>query len=87
MRYLSLAEVLYLHRRILESSSGGGAGIRDLPMARVSAGAAEADVGGSDLYPSLVEKAAALCFSMVNITRSWTATSGWRMRGWKVFCC
>jgi len=32
MRYLSLAEVLYLHRRILESSSGSGARIRDLPM-------------------------------------------------------
>ena len=32
MRSLSLAEMLYLHGRILESSSGGGAGIRDLPM-------------------------------------------------------
>jgi death on curing protein len=66
MRYLSFAEVLYLHRRILESSSGGGAGIRDVPMLESALAQPKQTFGGSDLYPSLVEKAAALCFSIVN---------------------
>jgi death on curing protein len=86
MRYLSLAEVLYLHRRILESG-GGGAGIRDLPMLESALAQPKQTFGGSDLYPSLLETTAALCFSIVNNHPFVDGTSGWRMRGWKVFCC
>jgi death-on-curing protein len=47
MRYLALAEVVDLHRRLLEAT--GGAMV----------------LAGSDFYPTLAEKAAALCFSLV----------------------
>jgi death-on-curing protein len=65
MRYLSLPEVLYLYRRILETS-GGGSGIRDLQVLESALAQPKQTFGGVDLYPSLVEKAAALCFSIVN---------------------
>ena len=55
-----------MHRRILESRSGGGAGIRDLQMLESALAQPKLTFGGSDLYPSLVEKAAALCLSIVN---------------------
>ena len=47
MRFLTLSEVLELHRQVMEQSRGL-LGIRDL------------GAGGVDLYPSLIEKALAL---------------------------
>jgi death-on-curing protein len=64
MRYLSLPEVLYLHRRILETS-GGYPGLRDLSGLESALAQPKQSFGGSDLYPSLMDKAAALCFSIV----------------------
>lgn len=64
MRYLTLGEVLELHRRILESS-GGATGLRDLGALESSVAQPRISVGGEDAYPTLVEKAAALCFSLV----------------------
>jgi death-on-curing protein len=65
MRYLSLPEVLYLHRRILETS-GGRPGIRDLGALESALAQPKQSFAGVDLYPSLIEKAAALCFSMIS---------------------
>ena len=64
MRNLSIAEVLTLHRLVI-ARSGGSAGLRD-PNALDSAVAQpRMTFGGADLYPTLIEKAAALAFSMV----------------------
>lgn len=64
MRCLTLAELIELHRRIIEQS-GGSHGVRDLGLAESALAQPQMSFGGSDLYPSLAEKAAALCFSLV----------------------
>jgi death-on-curing protein len=64
MRYLALAEVVDLHRRLLEAT-GGAAGIRDLGALESSLAQSRMTLAGRDVYPTLAEKAAALCFSLV----------------------
>ncbi len=64
MRYLTLAEVLELHRRIIETT-GGANGLRDLGALQSALAQPAATYGGQDLYPSLPEKAAALGFSLI----------------------
>ena len=64
MRYLSLGEVVELHGRVLQVG-GGASGIRDLGALDSALAQPRATFGGVDLYPTLVEKAAALCFSLV----------------------
>ena len=64
MRYISLSEVLELHRRIIEES-GGSTGLRDLGGLESAIAQPRMTFGGRDLYPTLIEKAAALCFSLV----------------------
>ena len=74
MRYLTLGEVVVLHRAILESS-GGVSGIRDLGALESALAQPRASFGGTDLHPSLHAKAAALGFSLALITLSWMATA------------
>jgi death on curing protein len=64
MRYLGLAEVVELHRRLLQAT-GGAPGIRDLGLLESAIAQPKATFGGIDLYPSLVEKAAALGLALV----------------------
>jgi death on curing protein len=64
VRFLSLAEVLDLHRRIVESS-GGSLGIRDLGALKSAIAQPRMTFETHDLYPSLVEKVAALGYSLV----------------------
>jgi death-on-curing protein len=64
MRYLSLSETLELHERLI-ASSGGVTGIRDLGALESAVGQPHASFGGQDLYPDVVAKAAALCFSLL----------------------
>ena len=64
MRYLTLKEALDLHRRIIEQS-GGSNGIRDIGLLESALAQPLMTFGGEDLYPTLVEKASALCFSLV----------------------
>ena len=64
MRYLTLKEALELHRRIIEQS-GGSNGIRDIGLLESALAQPLMTFGGEDLYPTLVEKASALCFSLV----------------------
>ena len=64
MRHLTLAEVLELHRRII-ASSGGSALVRDLNALQSAVAQPRMTFGGQDLYSSLTDKAAALCFSIV----------------------
>ena len=63
-RYLSLAEVLELHGRII-AETGGSDGMRDLGLLESALGQPRQTFGGEDLYPGLVEKAAALGYSLI----------------------
>lgn len=64
MRYLTLGEVVDLHRRLLQAT-GGASGIRDFGVLESALAQPKATFGGVDLYPTIVEKAAALAFSLV----------------------
>jgi death-on-curing protein len=64
MRYLSLAEVTELHRLVIDAA-GGVRGIRDMGALDAAVAQPRMSFGGEDLYPTLAEKAAALCFSLV----------------------
>ena len=64
MRHLSLAEVAELHRLVIEAA-GGIHGIRDLGALESAIAQPRMSFGGEDLYPTLLDKAGALCFSLV----------------------
>jgi death-on-curing protein len=64
IRYLTVEEVLELHRLVLEQT-GGLAVVRDLGGLDSALAQPQMTFGGQDLYPSLGEKAAALGFSIV----------------------
>lgn len=64
MRYLRLREILQLYHRIIEQS-GGSMGICNLGALESSLAQPRMTFGGEDLYPSIVEKAAALAFSLI----------------------
>lgn len=59
-----LGEVVELHRLVLKAT-GGAPGIRDLAALESAIAQPKATFGGTDLYPALIEKAAALCFALV----------------------
>ena len=63
MRFLRLAEIVELHRRVIEGS-GGDSGLRDLRALESAAAQPQATFDATDLYPTLPEKAAALGFSL-----------------------
>jgi death-on-curing protein len=65
VRYLTLAEMLELHRLVIEQS-GGSKGVRDLGALQSAVAQPRMTFGGDDLYPSLAAKATALCFSLVS---------------------
>jgi len=64
MRFVSLAEVLELYRRVVEAT-GGSLGIRDLHGFESALAQPRMTFEGDDLYPTVVEKAAALAFSLI----------------------
>ena len=64
MRYLTLHEVLELYRGIMEQS-GGAIGARDLNALESALAQPRMTFGGQELYPTMVEKAAALGFSLI----------------------
>ena len=64
MYLLALEQVLELHARLLEQS-GGAEGVRDTSALESSLAQPLQTFGGEDLYASIPEKAAALCFFLV----------------------
>ena len=64
MRYLSLAEVLLLHRLVMEQG-GQQPLLRDLGALESAVAQPRQTFGGEDLYPGLAAKAAALGFSLI----------------------
>ena len=64
MRYLTLLEVLEAHGRILQQS-GGESGVLNLGALESALAQPRMTFGGQDLYPTIVEKAVALGFSLI----------------------
>ncbi len=64
MHYLTLKEVLELHRRIV-AQSGGHPGVRDVHALLSALYQPRMTFGGQELYPPLVDKAAALGFAII----------------------
>lgn len=62
MRYLTLVEVLDLHRQIIEQSAGA-LGICDLGLLESAIAQPRMTFGSEDLYPTVIDKAVALSFS------------------------
>lgn len=60
-----MGEVAKLHACVLEQS-GGSAGLRDAAALDSAVNQPKATFGGEELYPTLVDKAASLAFSLVN---------------------
>jgi death-on-curing protein len=64
MRYVTLGEALYLHARLV-ASSGGASGLRDSGRLQSALAQPMATFDGVELYPGIVEKAAALAFALI----------------------
>jgi death-on-curing protein len=65
MRYLSIGEVIELHRRII-SQTRGADGLRDLSALESAVAQPFQSFDGEELYPSVVAKAAALAFFIIS---------------------
>jgi death on curing protein len=64
MRYLNLNEVLELHRLVMEQS-GGLVGIHNFSALESALAQPRMTFAGRELYPTMVEKASALGFSLI----------------------
>ena len=64
IRYLTLDEVLELHRRLIEQT-GGAAGVCDFGALESAVAQPYMGFAGQELYPTLAEKASAMAFSLV----------------------
>ena len=64
MRYLTVSEVLELHRRVV-AESGGMLGILNLGGLDSAIAQPRMTFGGKELYPTPAEKASALGFSLI----------------------
>ena len=65
IQYLTLGHVLFLHQRLIEQT-GGTSGILDQNTLESALAQPRMTFEGKELYPSLAEKAAALCYSLIN---------------------
>jgi death on curing protein len=74
MRYLALGEVLELHRRIIQQT-GGASGVRNLAALESAVAQPRMTFEGTDLYPAIEDKAAALAFytKLQSIDNLWYA--------------
>lgn len=64
MRYLTVEEVIYLHECLIERT-GGSTGIRDQNLLEAATFRPQVTFGGTELYQTLFDKAAALMHSLV----------------------
>jgi death-on-curing protein len=64
VRYLTLSEVLEVHRQVM-AQSGGAEGLMHLPALESALAQPQMTFGGEDLYPTLVDKAAALGYALI----------------------
>ena len=64
MRYLTVSEVIELYRQVMETS-GGTVGILSIESLESAVAQPRATFDEKELYPTIIEKAAALGFSLV----------------------
>ena len=64
IKYLTTEDVLLLHHLSIEKS-GGSHGLRDPGLLDSAVHRPQATFAGEDLYPSLFDKAGALCHSLI----------------------
>jgi death on curing protein len=64
VRYLTLNEVLEVHRQVM-AQSGGAEGLMHLSALESALAQPQMTFGGEDLYPTLVDKAAALGYALI----------------------
>ena len=64
MKLLKVAEVLEIHRAVVEQA-GGTASVRDLRALESAVAQPRATFDGNDLYPTIEVKAVALAFSLI----------------------
>lgn len=74
MKTLSKRQILMLHRQLVEQT-GGSDGIRDEGLLDSALFAPFQSFDSTEVYPSLQQKAARLCFGLVKIIHSLTAIS------------
>lgn len=65
MRYLTLSEILELYRQLM-AESGGLTGVRDLGALEAALSQPQMTFGAEELYPTLIEKASTLGFSLIS---------------------
>ena len=65
MRILTVKQVIGLHSRLIQAT-GGLDGVRDVGLIESSLSPAFTPYFGVDHYPSIEEKAARLCYSLIN---------------------
>ena len=65
---LSKSQILLIHDQLI-SETGGSSGLRDEGMLDSALNAPFQTFGGEDVYPSLQQKAARLCFGLVRNKR------------------
>lgn len=64
MRYLTVSEVIELYRQVMETS-GGTVGILNIKALESAVAQSRVTFDGKELYPTIIEKASALGFSLV----------------------
>lgn len=64
MKWFSIEDVLYLHSRII-ADTGGSDGIRDFGLFESALYTPMQTFDGKDLYPTIIDKATRLAFSLV----------------------
>lgn len=65
MQLLTLKQVLKLHKRVIEQS-GGAMGVRNQEGLESALAQPRMSYADQELYPTLIEKVAALGFSLIN---------------------
>lgn len=63
-RYISLDVIIAIHDDLIERY-GGSQGIRDIGLLQSALSRPQASFGGEDLYPEILDKAAALFHSLI----------------------
>lgn len=64
MRYLTVGEVLEIYSRVM-TQSGGSVGVLNLGALESAVAQPRATFNGEELYPTIVEKASTLGFSLI----------------------
>jgi death-on-curing protein len=64
VKYLTPEQILFIHSRLIDST-GGAHGIRDIGLLQSAAARPKATFGGTELYPDIFHKVAALMQSLI----------------------